>query len=620
MNNTSSTDAVVVSSTLQASFPSLINAILGVALLTFALVACGSRDSNEVPANGPVRLKNSTVVSNADIALVPYIYDGKDHSWTSDQNLRALALSNGNNDLTVQTYTSATSGWGPVELNKSNGERSADDGNTLTLNGKTYTTGLGVHAPSEITYDLNGQCKGFQSDMGIDDEVRSLGSVTFEIWADSIKLYDSGRLTGGSNIKFASVDLTGKKLLKLIVTRGGDDLNYDHGDWAGATLLGCVESKDTGSKAPSISYSGPLVIKKGGTYSGNWESQDPRLPAVSVQTSEPVIIENSNIRGRGNLISGFGNRLTVRNVSGYGLNPNVTGWTAGYFLTAEEFINIRIENVYAENTLGIYFRSYMGNSENGDTVKVVRNKFKNINGLPSNGNDGYDLDQPNKTTHMLQFNDVKRISNAEISWNEIINEPGKSQVEENINMYVSSGTPTSPILIHDNYIQGGYNAQPATRNGYAGGGIIVGDGVVSNLLDNGYTIVSTTNEGLALAGGVNSHFYNNRAVSSGLLADGRRILAQNVGMYMWDSAGTKNFSTPGFSGNTMNNNYIAWTKVAADGSTSNNPWWMPDCGVFGSTCSGNVSGGKATLDMEKQENQLWLSKLDSNNIKIGKLN
>ncbi len=35
---------------------------------------------------------------------------------------------------------------------------------------------------------------------------------------------------------------------------------------------------------------------KGGTYSGNWESLDSRTPAVSVQTSEPVIIENSNIR------------------------------------------------------------------------------------------------------------------------------------------------------------------------------------------------------------------------------------------------------------------------------------------------------------------------------------
>src|SRR5438067_10169513 len=71
----------------------------------------------------------------------------------------------------------------------------------------------------------------------------------------------------------------------------------------------------------------PIVITQGGTYSGTWESQDRTIPAVLVQTTEPVIIENSTIRARGDLIaSGVAHsKITVRNTSGYGLNPNVAG-------------------------------------------------------------------------------------------------------------------------------------------------------------------------------------------------------------------------------------------------------------------------------------------------------
>ena len=662
--------------------------VVGLTLLTLGLVACGG--STPTSSTPSANAGGSGAGVNPDIARVPYIYDGKDHSWKdAGAGLSTQALTSGNNDLSAQNWSSAGSGWGPVEKNKSNGEIGGGDGNTLTLQGKTYTTGLGVHASSDLTYNLNGQCSGFQSDVGVDDEVRSLGSVGFEIWADGTKLYDSGVMTGNSATKFASVDLKGKNQLRLVVTGGGDNINYDHADWAGATLLGCAGSNtawttvaseygsftlqgrstvrygtgqswtqkdlDAGTYAcsnntfgtdpasgqgkqcqvssagaaaapskPSGAYSGPLVITKGGTYSGNWESQDPNVPVIRVQTSDPVVIENSNLRGKGDLISGFGNRLTVRNVNGYGLNPNVYGRTVGKFVVVEDFINIRIENSYAENTIGAYFRNYKGNSNSGDTVKMFNNKFKNINGLLSNGNDGYVMDRSEGTAHMIQFNDVKRIPNVEIAWNEVINEPGKSQVEENINMYLSSGTPASPILIHDNYIQGAYNSQPASQANYAGGGILVGDGLVYNPLDNGYTnvynnqIVSTTNQGLALAGGFENHMYNNRVISSGLLSDGRPILGQNVGVYLWDAANAASVST--FGNNSMNNNYVSWTRVDSNGNTKDNPWWFPSCSVKNSSCSNNVNGGKAVLDTEKQEYQAWLNKLSSNNIKLGTVN
>ena len=39
----------------------------------------------------------------------------------------------------------------------------------------------------------------------------------------------------------------------------------------------------------------PLVITQGGTYGGRWVSTDPKIPAVLIDTTEPVIIQNSAI-------------------------------------------------------------------------------------------------------------------------------------------------------------------------------------------------------------------------------------------------------------------------------------------------------------------------------------
>jgi glucose/arabinose dehydrogenase/chitodextrinase len=139
--------------------------------------------------------------------------------------------------LSDLAWTYVTNGYGPVERDKSNGENLSGDGRTITLNGVPYTKGLGVHAYSEIRYALNGQYATFASDIGIDDEVGSNGSVTFEVWADGAKLFDSGVMTGASATKNAAVNVSGKQELRLIVREGADGNANDHADWANARLL-----------------------------------------------------------------------------------------------------------------------------------------------------------------------------------------------------------------------------------------------------------------------------------------------------------------------------------------------------------------------------------------------
>jgi hypothetical protein len=134
------------------------------------------------------------------------------------------------------TWVSSVNGWGPAERNKSNGSSGATDGRTMTLDGVTYSKGIGVHANSRIVVDLNGAYTTFISDIGLDDE-KTGGSVVFQVLADGVKIYDSGLVLSSTPTKSLSLNITGIDLLTLIVTDGGDGIDFDHADWAGARVM-----------------------------------------------------------------------------------------------------------------------------------------------------------------------------------------------------------------------------------------------------------------------------------------------------------------------------------------------------------------------------------------------
>ena len=137
-------------------------------------------------------------------------------------------------------WTSETNGWGPVERDMSNGEESAGDGATITLNGQTYAKGIGAHAHSEIRFNMGGECTSFTAAVGVDDEVGPNGTIAFKVLADGQELFDSGTMTGSSPTQTVDVDVTDKTQLLLQITDGGDNINFDHGDWADAFVT-CSE-------------------------------------------------------------------------------------------------------------------------------------------------------------------------------------------------------------------------------------------------------------------------------------------------------------------------------------------------------------------------------------------
>jgi hypothetical protein len=148
--------------------------------------------------------------------------------------------------LSDLTWTAMTNGWGSVEKDKSNGEQATGDGRTITLNGVTYSKGLGTHANSSITYALNGNYTSFLSDIGVDDEVGNTGSVVFQVYLDNVLTYTSSTLSGTSTTQQVNLNVTGKTMLRLVVTDAGNGATSDHADWANARLL----SGGTAAPAP----------------------------------------------------------------------------------------------------------------------------------------------------------------------------------------------------------------------------------------------------------------------------------------------------------------------------------------------------------------------------------
>jgi hypothetical protein len=182
--------------------------------------------------------------------------------------------------LSDLSWASMTNGWGPAERNLSNGEQAQGDGHAITLNGETFSKGLGGHAGSSVRYMIGG-CTRFAAVVGVDDEVGSGGSVVFEAYLDGAKVYDSGLMTGGTASRPVDLDTTGKSELRLVIGNGGDNINSDHGDWASARLTcaspppspppATLVTSPSVTSAPAISgtaQQGLTLTASSGTWAG----------------------------------------------------------------------------------------------------------------------------------------------------------------------------------------------------------------------------------------------------------------------------------------------------------------------------------------------------------------
>ena len=72
-----------------------------------------------------------------------------------------------------------------------------------------------------------------------------VGSVSFEVYVDGVKQFDSGLMQSKDPQQYIEVSLAGAKELKLVVTDGGNGIGSDHATW-GDTKLYFVNSNREG--------------------------------------------------------------------------------------------------------------------------------------------------------------------------------------------------------------------------------------------------------------------------------------------------------------------------------------------------------------------------------------
>jgi len=413
----------------------------------------------------------------------------------------------------------------------------------------------------------------------------------------------------------------------------------------------CIFFHKAGIKM-AITYGGPITITSGGTYTGNWKGSDSNTPAVTINTTAPVIITNSNISGS---IGGGGGdgpalvkcsnnvNLTITNSYFFSLNPNVNGQAPGSYVFAGQYNYVKIWNNYFENGYGV---KVVSPSSSNSTCSIMYNIFQHTMGQYSNGSGGWqsgDYHSHGVMAHAIQIggssgHDV--ITNCEIAWNQLVNYPGISCVEDIISFSYIAGTSTNPIRCHDNFIYGGYYLDPTTCPMNYSGSSIQGDDTYTplnyyNLSSN--IVLSNSNWGIGFKVGTHQTINNNIAVCSGQISTGPpgwvapNVVTINAGIAPFSQNVTTSYGyripsgtwlgciNDGWGGgigggndstNGGSGNYSSWMR----GTTGRSDWGG---GSFTNSTSYNNGSGVVPLSEELKAWNIWQSRLASNNIKLG---
>ena len=190
----------------------------------------------------------------------------------------------------------------------------------------------------------------------------------------------------------------------------------------------------------------------------------------------------------------------------------------------------RIENVAS----GVY-------AVDGQGIQVLGNFVRNVKG-------------PFPRGQMAQFDKVSGANNV-IRDNYSINERGKSRPEDVINIFKSTGTVNSPILVENNYIMGDL-VEGSTDKSANGSGIMLGDYGGAHILCRKNVIISAGQVGLGVAGGSFIRVEDN-------LILGRKSNVSNNGLYVWNQSKLPSDHV------TVVRNRVSW--VNKDGEE--NSWW-----------------------------------------------
>ena len=116
----------------------------------------------------------------------------------------------------------------------------AGDGKPLRLDGDVFEHGLGVHAPSEVSYDVKPTYQRFVARVG-PEERGWQGSVVAQVYFDETLVEQSPLLLAGDppwNINIVIPrSRRAPRRIHLVLTDGGDGRHSDWGEWVEAGFI-----------------------------------------------------------------------------------------------------------------------------------------------------------------------------------------------------------------------------------------------------------------------------------------------------------------------------------------------------------------------------------------------
>jgi len=223
-------------------------------------------------------------------------------------------------------------------------------------------------------------------------------------------------------------------------------------------------------------------------------------------------------------------RVIIRNVTVKGTRGS------GIYVFNSDDVEVS-GNTISDASNGIY-------AERSTGVRVSCNSLENMRG-------------PVPTGQFVQFNRVEGPRN-QIQCNSGRNIPGPGLVPEDaINLYKSSGTAQSPILVKWNLVVGG-GPSPS------GGGIMLGDSGGAFQIAEGNILVDPGQYGVGISSGNNIQVLDNQIFA-------RRQPFTNAGIYVW------NQYPPACYSHKVSGNRVRWTNK----SGHVNGWWNGrNCGAI----------------------------------------
>ena len=110
-------------------------------------------------------------------------------------------------------------------------------GDVLSIGGRKFKHGIGVHSRAVMSFDLGGRYREFTTYCGLDDSAGPLAGVTAVILVDGKTKWQKERIRAGFPPESVRIDIQGAQTLELRVEFGENGDIQDRFDWADAALI-----------------------------------------------------------------------------------------------------------------------------------------------------------------------------------------------------------------------------------------------------------------------------------------------------------------------------------------------------------------------------------------------